>query len=209
MKSVVIQPLWKIITAKEMLYFLVAGVLFSACTAGHSLTSFEPPKPKNYAENVHGAYARIYGSVYVDVFGTENSGYRQLANGELIAVNDTQIILLVDTGLEILSFSNVSEIRLELMKTTNGGEIITVIAVLMPLTSLAHGYGAAVTFPLNIIASTVIILKANSRYTIDYERPIPNGKKVHLHGTFDKKILGKFARFPQGLPGGITASSLR
>ena len=68
-------------------------------------------------------------------------------------------------------------------------------SIALPFLSLTHGYFAAITFPINIIAS--IVIASGSAYAF------------HMQDTFDVEKLKMFARFPGGLPPNVKLEDLQ
>lgn len=156
---------------------LIPLTLITACANQHDLSIPGPSK----AERWHlGAHARL----------RTNGGW---AEGEFLGIQDRHFVLLdrnqqaflLDTGLVISAV-------LHLGRTSDHPNRYAWGAIL-PATTLLHGVYAAFTLPLNTIVVTNINMNAaKARYLVRFRRP------------FDQDVMMRYARFPQGIPHGLS-----
>ncbi len=115
-------------------------------------------------------------------------------SGELIAVDEEEIIYLKDNSTQhivtAIDTSKVKSVRVILSRATNTKDLNKSESRLIPLMTLGHGWWALFTLPINL----VVISSAN--------------RKKYLVNINSLEELSKFARFPQGMPEGISLNDL-
>ena len=149
---------------------------------------------KSYMSNPAEVDIGIYGS-FIKVFKTNTVDY----NGELIAVDDKQLIVLTDEiavptknyRVVTIKFEDIYNYQLYYAKAANLAPAIPLLAIL----SLTHGLYATGSAPTNIIITSLIAHSQTKEFQI-------NKKEMSY------SMLKKFARFPQGLPPNIDINKL-
>jgi hypothetical protein len=119
---------------------------------------------------------------------------RSMIDGELIAIDSNQIVILTDKEKTCVTVpvSEVKRFSLEYAKPKHYGWSIPVGLVL----PFIHGWYSILTIPIHLIVT--ISVTASGERAFKY-----NNKKM----TYDE--LRMFARFPQGIPPGIDLASLK
>jgi len=114
--------------------------------------------------------------------------------GELISVNDEDIVLLNKATKSCISIPKkqiiVYEIRFAQPK--HYGIFIPTLT----LSTFSHGLVAMITAPINLITTLVVAISSEHAYTI-------NHKKI----TYEQ--LKMYARFPQGIPEGVSIENIK
>ncbi len=170
----------------RILPVLIALFILVSCNSEkHFMLSHT--SPKTLPEKVTGAFTIVYPVIEKD---------RPL-RGELIAVKGQAIILHSDTGLIEIPLESCSHIKLLISKSVNNRATLTAWAVILPFSTVIHGLLLAFTFPLNVAVVAPTIIAIHSNYKASYPKQI------------GIEELAKFARFPQGLPEGLTRNSLK
>ena len=116
---------------------------------------------------------------------------RKIVKGELIAVNDQDIVVLTSEKVKkkriktivTVPIKNIKRYSLKYAKPKHYGLTIPIFTI----GSISHGFFAILTIPINLI-TTIIITSTGST---DF-------KYVSSKMTYKK--LKMFARFPQGIP---------
>lgn len=119
---------------------------------------------------------------------------RQRVKGELIAVERNAVLILnhqTDSCMSI-SPSRVRKYAVYFARPKNYAPFIPLSLLL----SIAHGYYAAFTLPLNIITTFSVTMAGTTAY--QYSEKELEYKDLHM-----------FARFPQGLPSGLKLEEIR
>ncbi|MBU1356892.1 MAG: hypothetical protein KJ620_10030 [Candidatus Edwardsbacteria bacterium] len=159
---------------------LILAALAASCAGPISYL----PEHEMIGEESYGSYIEI--STY--------SG--KIYAGELIAVGDSGLV--VREEIENLShcfLSPLADIKSFSIRYANGKNYGWAVP-LYTLGSLSHGMFFIFTAPINLIATTVIAVEASQAYEM-------NSQVM----TFAELKL--FARFPQGLPEGITLEMIK
>ena len=113
-------------------------------------------------------------------------------NGELLAIDSTQMIILPETwrnapsSAVIVPVSKVKHFSLRYAESVSYGWMIPTSSLLV----FIHGWFSLITYPINLAGS--IAVTASSNGTFKY-----NDKEISLGQ------LKMFARFPQGIPHNI------
>lgn len=117
-----------------------------------------------------------------------------IIDGELIAIDSTQIVVLTDEEKKCVTVPilEVKRFSLEYAKPKHYGWSIPV-GLLLPL---IHGFYSVFTVPVHLIVTISVTAGGESAFKY-------NNKKM----TYDE--LRMFARFPQGIPPGIDLASLK
>ncbi|MDQ7798936.1 MAG: hypothetical protein RDU76_08360 [Candidatus Edwardsbacteria bacterium] len=163
---------------------LRAAFVLAALTASCAAPVSYLPEQEMIGEENHGAYIVI----------STHSG--KVYAGELIAVGDS--VLVVREELDSLAhcfLSPLMDIKSFSLRYANGKNYGWAVP-LYTLGSLSHGLFFIFTAPINLIATSVIAVGASQAYEMDSRAM-----------TFEELKL--FARFPQGLPEGITPEMIK
>jgi hypothetical protein len=135
--------------------------------------------------------------VKTDAFGgwigvTDSS--KVLLQGELIAMSDDSVFVLTKEGFRGVAKSRILSARLIIYNTTEGSYALwTFVGTLFTLT---NGTFAVLTLPAMLISGIASTSTEAKRVNyVDY--PANNWE-----------LLGRYARFPQGLPSDLETSSL-
>ncbi len=117
----------------------------------------------------------------------------EFLTGELIAVNDSNVYILSSnykTCMEIPK-KQIKYYEIQFAQPKHYG----LSMLLLPFSTISHGYFALLTFPINFVATTIITATSEYNYTIR-----------------DKKLkyeqLHMYARFPQGIPDGVRLTDI-
>lgn len=108
--------------------------------------------------------------------------------GELIAVNDLEIIVLNSATNACISIpkKQITDYGIRFAQPKHYAFYIPTLT----LSTLSHGFLAMITLPINLITTIVVSVSGDRSYTIDH-------KKL----TYEQ--LKMYARFPQGIPEGL------
>jgi hypothetical protein len=118
-----------------------------------------------------------------------------LVQGELIAVGEDSIYVLADRQARAFPKAKIRTARLIIFRTTEGG--YAAWTFFGSLFTLTNGYFLAVSLPATLIAG--IATTSTEAQRINYiDFPVNKWEE-----------LGKFSRFPQGLPQDLDLSQLR
>jgi hypothetical protein len=159
---------------------LILAALAASCVAPVSYL----PEQEMIGEESYGSYIEI--STY--------SG--KIYAGELIAVGDSALVVREEFGSRShCLLSPLTDIKSFSIRYANGKNYGWAVP-LYTLGSISHGLFLVFTAPINLIATTVIAVEASQAYEMD--------SRVM---TFEELKL--FARFPQGLPEGITLDMIK
>ena len=114
--------------------------------------------------------------------------------GELIALDDDSVYVLVDEGLRATSVDSVWRIRL-FYYNSKWGELSgwTFLGI---LSTASHGWFAPLSAPIWLISGSMIASTRSKQPMLQYT--VGHSKEILL---FDD--MPKYARFPQGLPRGV------
>jgi hypothetical protein len=123
--------------------------------------------------------------------------HRILAKGELIAVGTDSVFVIGDSGWVGVAIADVEGGRFEAYHPALGG--LVAWTVLGTVSSISHGLGGAVSVPVWIVVGSIATASASGSGL----RSVPNDPGESW------SEIGKFARFPQGLPPGLDRSSIR
>jgi hypothetical protein len=142
------------------------------------------------------AYLPSYTDVAVNRYGSfieVRTEEWKTIDGELIAADSASIIIL-DSELGTcvrVPVASVKDYSVAYAHPESYGPLMP----LYLLSTLSHGIGLIITFPLNPIVTTAVVWTAESAYTYDKDDiPITDP--------------AKFARFPQGVPPSVNLSSI-
>ncbi len=144
------------------------------------------PEHEMVGQETHGALVEI----------EINDGGRYA--GELIAVEDTALVIREETEGRIHCFrvglAGIKSFTLRYANGVNYGGLVP----LYTLATVSHGLWLIFSAPINFLATTIIAVNASSAYEL-------NSRRDRL--SFEE--LKMFARFPQGLPRGITLEMVK
>jgi hypothetical protein len=168
------------IQLKQMMYGWIGWLMVTGCTAPKYL-----PKVGDLDKNPFGSYIRIH------------STGNKLIKGELIAVDSNQIIVLegsdsIASGCVAVPIQRISRYDLRYAQPKHYGWSIPLSILL----TLAHGYYAVFTLPASLAVTIPV--------TISGERAFQ-----YNNNTLSYEQLKMFARFPQGLPPGVSLPAIK
>lgn len=144
------------------------------------------PEHEMVGEETHGALVEI-----------EINGGGRYA-GELIAVEDSALIIREEVNSRSHCFKiSIYGIRSFTVRYANGVNYGGLVP-LYTLAPLSHGLYLIFSAPINFLATTIIAVDASYAYELD-------SRKNRL--SFEE--LRMFARFPQGLPRGVTLEMIK
>ncbi|MBE0663893.1 MAG: hypothetical protein IH597_15660 [Bacteroidales bacterium] len=114
--------------------------------------------------------------------------------GELIAIGNDSIIVLEKSTRNCTSMpvSGIKRYSLYYAQPKNYGWAIP----LYSLVTISHGWFLAISFPVNLIATTIIYSEGRNAYRY-------RANEISLES------LKMFARFPEGIPAGIDVASIK
>lgn len=155
------------------------GLLFlflCSCSSPHYL-----PRQQHIDLNTYGSYIKL----------TPLKGKKVV--GELIAIDSTTIVVLLEEGNKCVVFpvNSVKKFKLHYAKARNYGWSVPVFLVY----PLVHGFFSIFTVPLHIIVTTAVTASGKDAYT-------------YSNKNMTYEDLRMFARFPQGIPEQIDLDSL-
>ncbi|HMP99242.1 MAG TPA: hypothetical protein PKC24_05625 [Cyclobacteriaceae bacterium] len=156
----------------------IGFLLMLACSSPAYL-----PTSNNIGVNEYGSHIKI----------NQKSGER--ISGELIAINENEIIVLtgsVERVCKQLDVSSVDRFKILYARPKNYGWTIPLFTIF----TITHGWFLALTAPVNLIATSTVTTSGQNAFTYN-----------HKNMTLDKVRM--FARFPQGLPEGVDMASIR
>jgi hypothetical protein len=133
--------------------------------------------------------ANPYGSNISVIY---NSTYQ--TKGELIAVDSQSIIILkkhVDICV-VIPIDEIREFKLYFARNTKKSWLIPIFG----LSTLYHGFYLQITAPVNLIITSAIAVHDNNK--LKYDQNDISYQDLHM-----------FARFPQGIPAGVTLKEVR
>jgi hypothetical protein len=165
----------------KLIISVLLAVIISSCQSPAYL-----PDVDDIDVNVYGSYISIERDVKDNV------------DGELISIDSSNVIVLAeikDAPGKIVVIP-VSEIKSFKLQYATGNGYVWAIP-LFTLSTLAHGFYALATLPINLIVTTIVASNGSYGAYIYSEQEI----------SFDK--LKMFARFPQGIPPGVKIGSIK
>lgn len=172
-------------TFRTKIFFIFSLALIASCT------------PYKYLEGPSTHHLSPLGS-HLSVNTNTNTGdkYGTSVEGELILIDDVNLYLLTEEKetkeIRTISLTDIKKYSLRYARAKSHAWTIPVYTFF----TLSHGLFLVFTFPINLIATTWIFVNANNDYRFTNK---------------DLKIeeLYKYARFPQGLPDGISLDDLK
>lgn len=164
---------------------LIARVVLAALALGTAGCLRNPdPRPRSMAaiqSDAHGAFA------VATVPG------RGVFHGELIAISATEVWVLVGNAMLHEPLARVSELEIFPYKVPVSG--VAAWGVIGTLSTISHGFILILSAPTWIITAGIVGAR-HSRAA--YE----------VHDGDNWPALAKWARFPQGMPAGLTTAEL-
>lgn len=162
----------------KILFVLVLCVItITGCVNNAKL-----PQPTQIGSHPYGAIIELY--------------YRsnEFLSGELIAVSDSNVIILSDSYKSCMEIpkEQISTYEIQFAQPKHYG----LSMLLLPLSTISHGFFALVTFPINFVAATIITSTSEYKFTI---------RDKNL--KYDQ--LSMYARFPQGIPDGVRLTDIK
>jgi hypothetical protein len=164
---------------------LVAAVVLAALAAGTAGCLRNPdPRPRSMGSvesDAHGGFAVV------------TVPDRGVFHGELIAINHSEVWVLVGNAMLHEPLARVSGLEIHPYKVPVGRLVAT--GALGTLSTISHGFFLVISAPVWIVTSSV----AGATYS--------RTARVRYEGdNWDE--LAKWARFPQGMPAGLTPAEL-
>lgn len=155
----------------------LAAIFFYSCKSVDYL-----PSPNAIDVNQYGSYIRVDRNTASNI------------NGELIAIDSSQIIVLLKTENKCTTVPlyDVSRFRLRYAKQKHYGWTIPT-TILLPF---IHGFFSILSLPINLIV-TISVTAAGER-SFQYSNE-----------NISFETLKMFARFPQGIPPGVDLAEIR
>jgi hypothetical protein len=126
----------------------------------------------------------------------------ELVHGELIAVHEDSLFVLTAETLMGLSRDQLRSVRLTTYQPEHGR--LSGWTALGSVSTLSHGVGLVLTFPLWVIVGSATTAKASGEPDEHCQ-----GREVTQPHSVCWQNLSKFARFPQGIPPTVDRSSLK
>ncbi len=165
-------------------YLLVVAIVLSGCKTMKA--------PKGVVPNRKDMMVQAYGAW----FYTTDLGPRQpQTEGELIAISADSVYVLDGDTLKTFVLKDIQRARV--IAFNNQSSSYTLWTSLLAVGTLANGAFASFTLPLTLAVGIPTTIAEAKRQNF-FEYP--------LH---DWNQLGKFARFPQGLPQGLNTNDLK
>lgn len=128
---------------------------------------------------------------------------RSTVKGELITADSAILLIKSDRFNEchLVSRNSIKSFKVQYAQVSKSGWTIPVFGLL----SLSHGYWGIISLPANVITTTTVALTGRESFTIYSLHQ--NDKQASLdYISYDKLYL--FARYPLGLPPGLSPSDL-
>ncbi|MEO5674278.1 MAG: hypothetical protein ABIQ74_06500 [Chitinophagales bacterium] len=169
-----------------LLFMFIPLLFLSSCSSEKRFTLLNT-NPEILPEKVTGTMAIVHMSNKKD----------HTIRGELIAVTNEEIMVYSHGELIRIASQSCSHIKLLISKAVNHRGVLTAWAAILPFSTIIHGTLLVLTFPLNVIITVPVIGVIHTNYKTSYPDRI------------SMEELAKFARFPQGLPEGFSAYSLK
>ncbi len=157
---------------------IVSTFLLCSCTNSKIL-----PKSVDIATNVYGGLIEI-------------STKQELIEGELISVNENELIVLLLDSNKCISVPKKYINKYKLKYALGEAEKYSWTIPLFMLVSASHGYYMTLSLPFNFITTSTIYFSSANAYT--------------LRSTYvDYEKLKMYARYPQGTPENIDISKIK
>ncbi len=163
-------------------FLLILVFVISGCATPSFL-----PDPDYVDCNEYGAYIKV-----------RYNSYNSPVKGELIAAEKDTIVVLINSSNNMtdscikIPFKKTYGYTLRYARPKHYGWTIPVFTI----ATLAHGYFAVITMPVNLITTIIVTISGERSYKLtDYDI------------KFEK--LKIYARFPQGIPPGVELSAIR
>jgi hypothetical protein len=168
---------------KNLLFFLILFIV-SGCKSPEYLV-----KPAEFGHYVYGHYVEI-----------KKKGEEYSRKGELIEVNDTELVVLDGSGSKVIRFAKgeISYVHVLVALTTDQPKRLFAWGIPLFFLPISHGGFAILTLPLTLVSVSLVLDDAGKgAYRVRYPKDLP-WEEIH-----------KFARFPQGIPETIPLESLK
>lgn len=167
----------------KMTIIVLFAIVISSCKAPEYL-----PSSDMIDVNKNGSYIRVSRKSAANIEASS------IANGELIAIDSNNIIVLSKKTKDciIVPMNDVKRFELKYAKPKHYGWSIPAYT----LASFAHGILGIFTVPINLIVTVSVTITGENAF-------IYKGK----HITYDQ--LKMFARFPQGIPPNIDIANIK
>ena len=175
-------------TFRIIIFFAFSLALIASCTTPRYLEG-----ASTHHLSPHGSYLTVKVNPNINNTGTNNG---TSFKGELIQIDDINLYLLTENKekkeITTISLGDIKKYSLRYARAKSYGWTIPLYTAF----TLSHGLFLIFTLPINLIATTWIFVNANNDY---------------LFTSKDLKIeeLYKYARFPQGLPEGVSLEELK
>ncbi len=150
---------------------------------------------------ISSCYTTSYLPQYTDISTSPNGSEIELIYrsdeyliGELISVNELDIVVLNRTKNTCIAIpkNQIIDYGIRFAQPKHYGIYIPTLT----LSTISHGLISIVTLPINLISTVVVAISSERAYTIDH-------KKI----TYEQ--LKMYARFPQGIPDGLTLDLIK
>jgi len=117
--------------------------------------------------------------------------------GELIAVEGENLVILQDgTETPTIEKVNLNDLATFDLRFADASDAYPYFIPLSFLVSVSHGALSIASYPVNTLVTLVIAINSHRDY-------------LHTERTISKSHLHMFARFPQGIPPGVSLSEIR
>jgi hypothetical protein len=168
-----------------LLGVIVAGLLASGCASTSA--------PDAWQSTAQTMQREAYGGwVGVRFTAPAGSGLTSMVQGELIAADDDSLWVLPLNGrLQPVSRATTSRVKLTTFDANWG--YLSTWATLGALSTISHGAGLALSFPVWTIGGSVAA--GNQSFAPIFKDP-------------DTALLRRYARYPQGLPPDVSRAAL-
>ncbi len=165
------------------------SILFACFTAVSCSSKKYLPKPREIGYNPYGSHIKAY------VRNLPHKGSKPNIKGELIAVSDSSVFVLIRANNQCIEFPKKDLIDYTLTYAKPPSRYLWTIPVYTAST-ISHGVLLVFTAPVNLIYTLAVVNSANQAYQYTAE-DIP---LTSLHS---------FARFPQGIPKHIKPDQIK
>lgn len=164
---------------------LVVGLLVSGCASTSAPDAWQSTA-QTMQQEAYGAWIDVRFASPTDTVQTSRM------RGELVAVGDDSLwVLPLEGTLQSVSRATTSQVQLTTFDS-NWGYLATWTA-LGTLSTISHGFGLILSGPVWILGGSAVA--GNQSYKPIFENP-------------DTEVLRRYARFPQGLPPGVSRKEL-
>ena len=169
----------------------IAALVWSGCASTRA--------PDGFLGSVDEVQSTAWGSwVVVESDGPDSS----LLAGELAAADDDSLFVLQSGGLVGIAKEHVRTVRVEVHQSRHGRYGLWTL--LGSITTPSHGVVMLISLPSWVLTGSIITAAVSTEPYRHYDR----GKEPSTSSQVDWNGLRSYARYPQGLPPGISRSAL-